>query len=353
METYSYQKIVNIDTLTESIQSSSIVTALDEVNMVSGTTNCIFKAALSTEDKTTLDTLVNANDPTITITSDPTLVTLAGDNQIQTIKPYTTDVDNRKILVPPVSDRTTWYQNSILVTDEVLTADALFKTYTANHQNFINILSNNLTIRHDSVLQSDGTYTTVDTYTITVKVNGVIIGDPASKNNSEYTIDYRGGSVTFTTPLTSTDVVTCTYHYENGSVFKIRPPAGSVYRMLRSRILTSVVTNDFVSPVYFAIYAGDPSYTYYDYYFGKKPFCQFIFMYRSLRDLMIDSDDSKVLQLAPFTYDVLDLKLNYDRSMILDSQYFVEARIGILNDIEMTDFEIFNLHMSLECLSSA
>jgi hypothetical protein len=55
---YTYEKMVNVTKLTEEIEGSSIVTALDYISTIGSTDDIWFKAELSMTDKTTLDTIV-------------------------------------------------------------------------------------------------------------------------------------------------------------------------------------------------------------------------------------------------------------------------------------------------------
>jgi len=52
---------VAVDALTQQIQQSSIITALDYINALGSSVSIFFKAALSTEDKATLDTVIAAH----------------------------------------------------------------------------------------------------------------------------------------------------------------------------------------------------------------------------------------------------------------------------------------------------
>jgi hypothetical protein len=62
MTTYSYTKTpVAVDRLTQEIQQSSIVTALDHINLFGVALDINFRADLSDTDKTTLDDLVSAH----------------------------------------------------------------------------------------------------------------------------------------------------------------------------------------------------------------------------------------------------------------------------------------------------
>jgi hypothetical protein len=56
---YPFQKVCDADRLTLEIQNSSIVTALDGIQVQGGWTTVLFRAALSSPDVTTIDTLVS------------------------------------------------------------------------------------------------------------------------------------------------------------------------------------------------------------------------------------------------------------------------------------------------------
>jgi hypothetical protein len=65
MSQYNYTKTpCSIDRLTQEIQKSSIVTALDHIDLNGSDLSIFFKSDLSNADKTTLDTLVVAHDGT-------------------------------------------------------------------------------------------------------------------------------------------------------------------------------------------------------------------------------------------------------------------------------------------------
>jgi hypothetical protein len=83
MNSYQYTQAVNPDRLTQDIQQSSIVTALDHIDTVGTSVTIWFKAALSSGDQTTLDAVVAAtiNSPLVNIV--PALV--------ETVAPKTPD----------------------------------------------------------------------------------------------------------------------------------------------------------------------------------------------------------------------------------------------------------------------
>lgn len=92
MTTYSYSVAndtlsgdVNARGLHSEIASSSITIALDSVNVNGDVIDCVFKAALSGAEQTTLDGLVAAHDATPT-PNDPTQVEVSNAPQVQAIK---------------------------------------------------------------------------------------------------------------------------------------------------------------------------------------------------------------------------------------------------------------------------
>ena len=68
--------IVNLTSLEEEIRNSSIITALDNISTVSDSLDIYFKDAISTGDKSTLDSLVAAHDGTDS-PDEPTQVEIA------------------------------------------------------------------------------------------------------------------------------------------------------------------------------------------------------------------------------------------------------------------------------------
>ena len=61
--TYTYQKAVSAELLSDEISLSNITVALDRIDVVSSNVDIIFKNSLATEEQTTLTTLVTNHDP--------------------------------------------------------------------------------------------------------------------------------------------------------------------------------------------------------------------------------------------------------------------------------------------------
>jgi hypothetical protein len=96
MSQYQYVKSANLQTLEAEIKASSIITALDTIASLGTTLTITFKATLSAQDETTLDTLVDThvNNPTI-------------DNQFAVTLDQPKDSDDA-ILVRPKAAKTGW-----------------------------------------------------------------------------------------------------------------------------------------------------------------------------------------------------------------------------------------------------
>jgi len=80
MSQYSFVKAANTDRLTQEIQQSSIVTALDYISTVGTALSVFFKAALSASDEITLSALVSSHvDAPLIFTVPPQDVVITGD----------------------------------------------------------------------------------------------------------------------------------------------------------------------------------------------------------------------------------------------------------------------------------
>jgi hypothetical protein len=96
MSQYQYTKSANLETLQSEIQSSSIVTALDNLTSLGSTITIVFKTTLSNTDETTLDSIVenHVNIPTI-------------DNEISVKINQPKDADDA-IIIRPKAAKTGW-----------------------------------------------------------------------------------------------------------------------------------------------------------------------------------------------------------------------------------------------------
>lgn len=113
-------------------------------------------------------------------------------------------------------DPTTWYTQSVRVTDEVLVNSGDNKTFGSAHQNWIDLT-------HGKVYRED---LLSAPYLPVVRVGGAIKTPraPWADSGGDYEIDYAAGTVTFFE--VQTGQVSACYSYENGSLFIVAPIPG-------------------------------------------------------------------------------------------------------------------------------
>lgn len=209
---------VAIDRLTQEIQASSIVTALDYISTADDDCDIWFKDALSVGDETTLDGIV-ATHSGVPLPQEAIKVEAA--HPFPTVKPNSPKVT---LITPNWCDKTTWYPASIYVEDEVATDSGDHTTYELANENVIDTYHGKITFE-DFLKDADGR-----SYRVVVKVNGTIKTeqDPHFDSGGDCTVNYVSGSITFLSALQPTDVVTATYHYADKSTFTVKPVAGKM-----------------------------------------------------------------------------------------------------------------------------
>lgn len=119
-------------------------------------------------------------------------------------------------------DKTTWYESSEAVENEMLVDSGDGLTFNSANPNWIDITHGKLT--GEDTLAGNGLVPVI-------KANGVdqTEDDPFGGDTHDFSIDYAAGTVTFhSAPATP---VTASYHHENGSKWVIKPHAGKVLRL--------------------------------------------------------------------------------------------------------------------------
>ena len=156
-------------------------------------------------------------------------VTSSGRRQIGV---YPTEGNFTNIITHDWCDPTTWYMQSVRVVDEVATNSGDNTTYNLAHQNVIDTYHGKLNME-DYLTDSSG-----NSYRVSVTVNGAAKTevDPHT-GTGDYTVDYAGGKITFQSALSGSDVVKVTYHYENGSVFTVKPKSGKILYLKTIKVL--------------------------------------------------------------------------------------------------------------------
>lgn len=128
---------------------------------------------------------------------------------------------SKTIVSHDLCKKTTWHQNSIEVTDEVM--DKVNGSYKAKHENHISL-------HHGFMYQEDSLGVNKDTV---VKVNDV------TADSSNYTLDHEKGIVVFVDGFIQnpeTDVVKCSYWYGKDSAWEIQTDPDHMWRILKTEV---------------------------------------------------------------------------------------------------------------------
>lgn len=213
----------NIESLSDEIRSSDIVTALDYISVTGDDVDIWFKDELSESDGYTLDDVVAAH--TGVVINQPESVTIdsehTSDNRIR-VALEKSNTTTKTLFTSNWCDKTTWYEKSTRVVDEVASDDGYQTTYSLANQSVIDTHHGKIT-NEDVLTDSDGY-----SYRATVKVNDTekTEQDPHYGTGGDYTVDYVNGTVTFLSALDPGDEVKVTYHHASSATFTVKPGAG-------------------------------------------------------------------------------------------------------------------------------
>jgi len=174
------------------------------------------------------------------------------DGQIQKVAVYKAEGDSFIAVTPDFTDRTTWFQESIKVTDEVLTLDT-GKTYNSANTFWINATHGKIYME-DAItvgglpLHFGGTRI----YPAQIKDNGTEIAE-----DTDYSINYDTGMVTLDADYTAIGSITATYYYATTSVYTIKPDDLKMIHIEHSELQ---FTGDLLmnAPVNFDIWVYNP-----------------------------------------------------------------------------------------------
>lgn len=239
----------NLDRFTSEIRASSIVTALDYINMSGDVVDIWFKDVLSSGDQTTLETLCNDHTgeplPNPTDSNGYPIVTLPvtqGDGEpIVGVGPRLAGSETLQSS-HNYCDKTTWYGDSVGVTDEELTDSGDGLTWNSAHTYWVDVY-------HGKFMEDDEL---IEDYPVIVKVNSVekTMRPPFATDwtqGGDYYVDFTNGDVIFQNDQ-SGNTVTATYHYATTSGWYLAPKSGKALFLEEAELNCSidVIFNDTV-----------------------------------------------------------------------------------------------------------
>jgi len=224
------------DRLSQQIQQSAIVTALDYITTNDLTSDCaiVFKDALSVGDQAILDTIIADHNGEPLPQNVPAPVQLYtgtdqpvphGANNIPVFATTKSDATKKTIFSFDWTDKTTWYVDALRVVAEVPTNSGA-GLYTLAHQFAIDTYHGNIT-GEDFLLDAGGF-----SYRVAITVDAVaqVEQNPALGAGGDFTVNYAAGTVQFLAghePGVGA-VVLVTYHYATTSRFVIKAEAGKI-----------------------------------------------------------------------------------------------------------------------------
>lgn len=217
------------------------------------------------------------------------------------------------------SNKCTWYTNSVRVTGETLLGTALVWT-TANQ--FVIDVDTGVVNRQD----------TLQSYRLIVYDNGTEV------SNSDYIVDYRTGTITFTS--TPTGPVTADYSYSPDTVgsseWKVSPTAGNMLIIEHSEVqFTSDVL--MTTPMKFEVWIDNPYVAVTGHpLFGIPRIPAESIQYNSIRDIINESNlGYQVPTMASIGQPVVVFPFNYVTVKPLHSALNTELIISSVGDTEM------------------
>lgn len=343
---YTYEKEAVLGRLELEIRASAAIThALDYMTSLGTTVDIYFKEELSAGEITALDAIVTSHVPT-PLDIEPQEVTISGTtsmagNLIIEQGIFAGPVGSRglSICTPDFGDRTTWYQKSVQVTNEVLTDTGNGLTFSSANPHWININSLRLTCTHKQLPKRDGTYGKHSDWATTVKVDSVSVTEG-------FAINFAAGTITFEASQAG-KTVTVTYWHNNNvshpSEWLLTPPAGKKYLVQHMEMQASAGVG-LADTLRFEIWAGSSIATYgaFPDYLFEAGYGQMRADYRSANDFINAANlgQGVVAKFGGLTSEVIVLPFNYMQAFYLDSAVGATFRIVLLNDIPYSDSEI-------------
>lgn len=312
-----FQKLVNIERLTQEIRQSSIITALDNIAAAGTSCDIQFKAVLSDDDIVILNRIVDIHIPTPLPNTSIQSVALVGEKLTPTgrtqVSVYEPEGSAATIVSHNFSDKTTWWMTAPLITMETLTL--VTQTSFSTSHPFIIDLTHGKCYDEDTATIADPTL-----------IPKVYIDDILQITG--YSINYRAGVITFTTPIIG--VVKASYKYAINSYFSLKPKAGQILSILKSQVQFS---SDCLisSPMIFEAWIDITD-------VGKVAIPGTKIKYKNEQDFISACNGGQDIIKAwgSCLLDTYVLSFNYARPKPIKSSNKVEIRVYVQDHIELT-----------------
>lgn len=311
------QKIDSTKFLFE-IRSSSIVTALDRIDIDDNIVAVWMKDELSQEDELTLQSIVTLHDgaPLEPESQKVEIISsLDADKNIKiTTQPLVGSAKN--FITHNFCDPCSWYQGSVSVAEKTISPKVsdTYTVYLMGDVNIIDIYHGRLSL--ENIIPSRSTYRPV------IKVNDVI-----KTEDLHFTIDYDLGEITFVDALTAQDVVKTSYRKASSSVFTISLSTGKKLKIVHAEVQFSKNLKVQDVPIYFDAYVYNP-YDLPNKVLYKRN------EYNNAKDYLNEANIGYMIPgFGELIQDILILPWNYPASKIIKYSDGSEIRISTKNDL--------------------
>lgn len=253
MTTYTYSiqndfpnHAISSDRLTQEIIDSAIVIALDHIDTFGDECSIVFKSDLDIGNKTILDGLISihSGQPLPSPIQTVSLNNAVTDDMRLRVAIEKSNTSSITIFTQNWCDKTTWYEKSVRVDNEIATDDGAHTVYSLAHDYIIDTGHGKIT--GENVLTDSDSFD----YRVAVKVNDVdkTEQDPHYGTGGDFTVDYDLGKITFLSALQPSDEVKVTYHYASSGTFTVKPAAGKklTIEMVEVQFSEDIEINDTV-----------------------------------------------------------------------------------------------------------
>ena len=298
--------------LSDEIKASSIVTGEDHIESLGDVLDIYMKDALSAGDKTILDGVVTAHDG-VQDPDAPQEVTLSektpGGKSVVSVKKA--DGSGGTFISHDWTDACTWFQESTTVTGETLTLD------TGKIYDFAN--GSVIDLTHGRVTDEDDYLTG---HELKVYDNGVL-----TTEDTDYTMDYANGKVTFDAGYSVTGPITADYSHGSDSTYTVAPDTGKIISITRAELQFSADISMNTSYVDFEIWVYNPLDLPNKFMYKRK-------RYKNIKDIINGANlgQGKIQPLDILTEDTLVFPFDYVTTQDLKASQGAELRIKISDD---------------------
>jgi hypothetical protein len=354
--TYSYtistdfpNGLINIGNLSDEIQNSAIVTALERIDKNVDAVDIVFKDSLSSGDRTILDNDATGPSGGLIATHDDTAS--PSPDQVAISNVAFTSTEHMKVEVAPregtgtnfytpnMCDKTSWFEGATAVTEFELTDSGDLTTWNTNGTHDGPWID----LTHGKIFKEDKLSTTTPALLCKVEVStdtGTTwvekTEDTFNDADEDYTVDYKNGTVTFNTALNSGDKVRASFSKPAATMnFTISPPSGKVLRL--EHVETQISTDAGITcNVQYEVWAYNP-------YDLPNKICVSKSVYKTMNDFLVES--TGVYPIFPkldvnnprgIKEDIIVVPFNYTASRDIKSSQGVEIRVTLPKEFSGT-----------------